>query len=113
MGVDLLHQTAAGLKAKGVPDSIVQKMDKFFGKNKAQVEAAGLDPESLTLDETELQQLNNPMIAEVRVSRNGLEWMHYASVRGRVSRLSLTSGQNQFTCAQWLTAFFIVCSHIR
>ena len=73
MGVDLLHQTAAGLKAKGVPDSIVQKMDTFFGKNKAQVEAAGLDPKSLTLDETELQQLNNPMIAEARVSRNGLE----------------------------------------
>ena len=72
MGIDLLHQTAAGLKTKGVPDSIVQKMDKFFGKNKAQVEAAGPDPKSLTLDETELQQLNNPMIAEVRVSRNGL-----------------------------------------
>ena len=68
MGVDLLHQTAAGLKAKGVPDAIVKKMEKFFGKNKAQVEAAGLDPKSLTLDATELQQLNNAMIAEARVS---------------------------------------------
>ena len=70
MGVDLLHQTAAGMKAKGVPDAIVQKIERlnFFGKNKAQIEAAGLDPKSLTLDATELQQLNNPMIAEVRVS---------------------------------------------
>ena len=70
MGVDLLHQSAAGLKAKGVPDTIVKKMEKFLGKNKAQVEAAGLDPKSLTLDESELRQLNNPMIAEARVSRS-------------------------------------------
>ena len=103
MGIDLLHQTAAGLKAKGVPDSIVQKMDKFFGKNKAQVEAAGLDPKSLTLDETELQQLNNPMIAEARVSRNRYGWMRFASVGSRVSRLSLSSGQNQITC--WQSCF--------
>ena len=36
----------------------------------------------------------------------------YASVRGGVSRLSLSSGHHGLACRHWLTAFFIVCLHM-
>ncbi len=69
MGVDLLWQTSAGLKQKGVPEAIVRKIDKcnFYGKNRAQIEAEGLKPGSLVLSNDELEQLNEPFIKEARV----------------------------------------------
>lgn len=66
VGVDLGQQTKAGLIAKGISTTIINKLAPYIGyRSKAALYAAGLNERNLVLTVTEAEALIQPFIKEL------------------------------------------------
>lgn len=65
IGIDLGQQTKSGLKAKGISDAIISKVEKYLGyKTEADVNKANLKASNLVLTSQEALDLSKPFISE-------------------------------------------------
>ncbi|CAF0930506.1 unnamed protein product [Brachionus calyciflorus] len=65
IGINLGFQSKTNLISKAVPQSIIDKLDKYLGlKQKTQLDSLGLNPSDLVLTTTEAEELSRAFIID-------------------------------------------------